>query len=83
LIVHRSCVDGAGGQWIGGDHVAAALFGDTDESLFPSVVVDVGERGLVVLERAHLLQLLFDPATTFNGDLTNSAMSSLDNSPWG
>lgn len=67
LVVHRSGVHGAGGQRVRGDHVAPALFGNADELLLAGVVVDQGEAGLVVLEGAHLLQLLLHPATAFEG----------------
>ena len=49
--------------------LAATLLWDTDEPLFTGLIVDVGKRGLVKLERPHLLELLFDPTTAFQSQL--------------
>ena len=45
--------------------IPAAFFRNADVSLFARLLVDVAERSLEELERAHLLQLLFYPPPSF------------------
>ena len=62
-------VDRARRKRVGGDEVAAALLGDSDELLLAGLLQRVAERRLVVLEGAHLLELFLDAATSFEGEL--------------
>ena len=67
--VTPAAVDGSRSERVGGDEVAAALLGHADEPLLAGLVVRVAEGRLVVLEGAHLLELLLHPAAALDGEL--------------
>ena len=64
-------VDGSGRQRIGGDQVAPSLFGNADEPLLAGLLERVAERCLIILEGAHLLELLLHAPPTFKSQLEN------------
>lgn len=47
----------------------SALLCNADKLLLTALIDQIAKRRLVVLERAHLLQLLLDPAPTLQGKL--------------
>src|SRR4029450_6513659 len=67
LIIHRSRVHRPRCERIRGNHVSTSLFREANEAFLPRIAVNVGERGLVILEGAHLLELLLDTPTPFQG----------------
>src|SRR5690606_34853620 len=56
------------GQWIRRDQISAALFGNAYKMFFPSLPVQVTEGGVVILERAHLLELFLYAAPPFDSE---------------
>ena len=68
-LAYGCCINRSRGQRVGGYQVSSAFFRHSNVKFFTCVVVDVGERGLVVFEGTHLLQLFFDPSTTFHGNI--------------
>src|SRR5690606_29090953 len=66
-------VYGARSEGIGGDEIATALLGHADELLLARLVVRVAEGRVVVLEGAHLLELLLHPAAAFYCQLEDLA----------
>src|SRR6266568_8998068 len=69
LIIHGSRVHGPRCKGIRGNHVSTALFRDANEAFLPGITVNVRERGLMILEGAHLLELLLDTPAPFKGQL--------------
>ena len=64
-------VDRTGCQRVGGDEVASALLGHSDELLLAGLLQRVAEGRVVVLEGAHLLELLLHAAAAFERELEN------------
>jgi len=52
---------------VSGDEVAPALFGHAHKTFLASLDIDIREGRLVILEGAHLLQLLLDAAAALQG----------------
>src|SRR2546425_458373 len=55
IAAHGGGVDGPRWERIGGDQVAAALLGDTNEMLLARLIDEVAKGCLIVLEGTHLL----------------------------
>src|SRR5207245_2623042 len=65
ITADRSGVDRSGRERVCRDEVPTTLLGNADEVLFAGVVNNVAEGGVVVLERAHFLELFFHAAPAF------------------
>ena len=64
IATHRRTVDGARSQRVWRNQIFATLLRNANELLLTGLADLVAERGLVVLEGAHLLELLLDPAAS-------------------
>src|SRR5262249_49102126 len=69
----RACVNRTWRERIRREQIATALLRHADEMFLAGLLVLVTERSLIVLERAHLLELLLDPAPPFQGQLQDFA----------
>ncbi len=58
-------VDRPGWQWVGRDEIAPTLLGHANEVLLAGLADHVAEGGLIVLEGAHLLELLLHSSPAF------------------